>query len=78
MAVDHKRNTDAEARAAVEGTSHGPNEPSKGAADAPKPADGRPPAGTHADPDLTNPLSTPGTGALTPPGEHDDIDSTSG
>jgi hypothetical protein len=38
----------------------------------------QPPAGPHADPDLVNPDSTPGAGTLTPPGEHDDIDSTSG
>ena len=36
-----------------------------------------PPAGPHADPDLVNPMATPGTGALPPPGEHDDVDSTS-
>jgi len=38
---------------------------------------GTPLAGSHADPHLTNPDATPGTGALTPPGGHDDIDSTS-
>ncbi|HEU4518693.1 MAG TPA: hypothetical protein VFS03_04210 [Microvirga sp.] len=37
-----------------------------------------PPAGPHAEPGLTNPDSTPGAGTLTPPGEHDDVDSTSG
>ena len=37
-----------------------------------------PPAGPHADPALTNPDATPGTGALTPAGGHDDVDSTSG
>ncbi len=43
------------------------------------PAPGGPaPAGPHADPALINPDATPGTGALTPPGEHDDVDSTSG
>jgi hypothetical protein len=36
-----------------------------------------PPAGPHADPQLMNGLSTPGTGALTPVGVHDDVDSTS-
>ena len=36
-----------------------------------------PPAGPHADPALTNPDATPGTGALAPPGEHGDTDSTS-
>ncbi len=77
MAVDPKRNIDAEARAAVEGTRHGTVRPGTGAEEAPEPSDDRPPAGTHADPALTNPLSTPGTGALTPPGGHDDVDSTS-
>jgi hypothetical protein len=47
-------------------------------AGAPEPSDRLPPAGPHADPRLTNPDSTPGAGALTPPGNHDDIDSTSG
>jgi hypothetical protein len=37
-----------------------------------------PPAGPHADPALTNPDATPGTGALPPAGGHDDVDSTSG
>jgi hypothetical protein len=37
-----------------------------------------PPAGPHADPDLTNQDATPGTGTLQPPGAHDDVDSTSG
>src|SRR5215207_9595461 len=37
-----------------------------------------PPAGPHADPDLVNPAATPSTGALPPPGQHDDVDSTSG
>ena len=40
--------------------------------------DETPPAGPHADPSLTNPDATPGAGTLTPPGEHDDVDSTSG
>ncbi len=78
MAVELKRNIDAEARAAVEGKSPGATEPGGEASGAPKPTDERPAAGTHADPALTNPLSTPDTGALTPPGGHDDIDSTSG
>jgi hypothetical protein len=77
MAADPKRDIDAEARAAVEGTNHGTVQPGNSAADAPEPSDDRPPAGAHADPTLTNPLSTPGTGALTPPGGHDDVDSTS-
>jgi hypothetical protein len=37
-----------------------------------------PPAGPHARPELTNPDATPGAGTLTPAGEHDDLDSTSG
>jgi hypothetical protein len=37
-----------------------------------------PPAGPHADPSLINPDATPGAGTLTPPGQHDDVDSTSG
>jgi hypothetical protein len=45
---------------------------------APKPSDRLPPAGPHADPKLTNPDATPGTGVMTPAGKHDDIDSTSG
>jgi hypothetical protein len=35
------------------------------------------PAGPHADPSLTNEDATPGAGTLTPPGDHDDVDSTS-
>jgi len=46
--------------------------------DAPKPSDRLPPAGPHADPALINPDATPGSGALQPPGGHDDVDSTSG
>ena len=49
-----------------------------GAAKDGPPSDDLPPAGPHADPALTNPDATPGTGALTPPGGHDDVDSTSG
>jgi hypothetical protein len=37
-----------------------------------------PSAGPHARPELTNPDATPGAGALTPAGEHEDVDSTSG
>ncbi len=36
------------------------------------------PAGPHADPSLTNEDATPGAGTLTPSGDHDDVDSTSG
>ena len=39
--------------------------------------DDTPSAGPHAEPSLTNPDATPGAGTLTPPGEHDDMDSTS-
>jgi hypothetical protein len=46
-------------------------------ADAPEPSDSLPSAGPHADPELTNPDATPGTGALPTPGEHDDTDATS-
>jgi hypothetical protein len=41
-------------------------------------SDDLPPAGPHAQPDLVNEDATPGAGTLTPPGEHDDVDSTSG
>jgi|tagenome__1003787_1003787.scaffolds.fasta_scaffold19542472_2 hypothetical protein len=62
---------DAAARDAVEGRSGGMAQGGEpGGA-------GTPPAGSHADPRLTNPDATPGAGALTPPGGHDDIDSTS-
>jgi len=63
---------DVAARNAVEGQSGaawGSDRSSGGA--------GPPPAGSHANPDLINPDATPGTGALTPPGGHDDIDATS-
>jgi len=53
-------------------------EPGNQNAGAPEPSDRLPPAGPHADPKLINPDSTPGTGALTPEGKHDDVDSTSG
>ena len=53
-------------------------EPGDQKAKAPEPSDGLPPAGPHADPELMNPDATPGAGALTPTGEHDDVDSTSG
>lgn len=43
-----------------------------------KPSPAIPPAGPHADPSLVNPDSTPGTGALTPAGDHDDVDAASG
>lgn len=43
-----------------------------------QPANDLLPAGPHADPALTNPDATPGTGALPPAGGHDDVDSTSG
>lgn len=78
MSQDGKRNIDHEARAAIEGRGNGTVEPGGSKRGGPAPSDDRPPAGTHADPSLINPNSTPGTGALTPPGGHDDVDSTSG
>ena len=52
-----------------------PDRPGRGA----KPSPGNPPpAGPHADPTLTTPDATPGAGALPPPGEREDGDSTSG
>jgi len=59
------------------GAPKGTEEPGNRNAGAPEPSDRMPPAGPHADPDLMNTDSTPGTGALTPPGKHDDVDSTS-
>jgi len=59
----------------------GPPKPTEEAggtgASGPKPSDRLPAAGPHADPALTNPDATPGTGALAPPGEHGDSESTS-
>jgi hypothetical protein len=65
------------AQAVVEGHTHGTEEPGDSVADAPAPSDRLPPAGPHADPALMNDIATPGTGVLTPVGEHDDVDSTS-
>ena len=65
------------AQAIVEGHSHGTVEPGDSAAAAPVPSNRVPPAGPHADPKLMNDIATPGTGALTPTGTHDDVDSTS-
>jgi hypothetical protein len=62
------------AQSAVEGHHHGTEEPGRSRDEQPPPI---PPAGPHADPALMNELSTPGTGALTPVGAHDDVDSTS-
>lgn len=62
------------AQSAIEGHAHGTEQPG-GSHDDPAPP--LPPAGPHADPALMNELSTPGTGALTPVGDHDDLDSTS-
>lgn len=78
MAEVKKRGVDAEARAVIEGTDNATVEPGGGHDEGPKPSDRQPPAGSHADPALTNPDSTPGTGALPPPGGHDYMDSTSG
>ena len=68
---------DGAAQAEIEGRVEG-RVPASGAAEDPPPPDGLPPAGPHADPALTNEMATPGTGALTPAGAHDDTDSTSG
>jgi hypothetical protein len=76
--MNAKKGVDAEARAAVEGTTNTTVEPGGSRDKGPKPSDKRPLAGSHADPALTNPDSTPGSGTLTPPGGHDDVDSTSG
>jgi hypothetical protein len=65
------------AQALVEGHSHGTVEPSDSGANTPAPSNRVPPAGPHADPKLMNDIATPGTGALTPTGTHDDVDSTS-
>ncbi len=59
------------------GAPQGTEEPGNQNAGAPEPSDRMPPAGPHADPKMMNPDATPGTGALTPTGEHDDVDSTS-
>jgi hypothetical protein len=40
-------------------------------------SDKQPAAGPHSKPSLTNPDSTPGTGALPDPGDRDATDSTS-
>jgi len=61
-----------------EGAPRASEERGDSAADAPEPSDRLPPAGPHADPALINPDATPGTGALQPPGGHNDVDSTSG
>ena len=42
-----------------------------------KPPEAPPAAGPHAETALVNPEATPGTGALPPPGEQGDVDSTS-
>lgn len=75
--MSEKKGIDAEARAAVEGTANTTAEPGGSHEGGPKPSDRQPLAGAHADPALINPDATPGTGALTPPGGHDDVDSTS-
>ena len=65
------------AQAIVEGHTHGTVEPGDSDAHAPDPSSRIPPAGPHADPKLMNDIATPGTGASTPTGTHDDVDSTS-
>lgn len=54
------------------------SEPDKGQGSPEKQPDGeQPAAGPHSKPSLTNPDSTPGTGALPDAGEDDATDSTS-
>jgi hypothetical protein len=50
-----------------------------GSQDSPEPQTGakQPAAGPHSKPSLTNPDSTPGTGALPDPGDRDATDTTS-
>ena len=68
--------TPGSAQAVIEGHTHGTEEPGNSAAEASPLPDRFPPAGPHADPALMNDIATPGTGALTPVGGHDDVDST--
>jgi hypothetical protein len=68
----HKQSDDAAAQAAVEGRKPEPRDPQPRALE-------QVPAGPHAEPALTNPAATPGTGALPPvdPDEQGNMDSTS-
>lgn len=66
------------------GRSHGPNKPRSGskqdrqAAEPEKrPISAMPPAGPHAEPHLTNPDATPGTGSLTKT-DHGDVETDPG
>lgn len=76
MTGDPAKVSDVAVRDAIEGRT--PSRPPAEADPAGAQPAGAQPAGPHADPALINPDATPGTGALTPPGEHDDVDSTSG
>jgi hypothetical protein len=69
---------EARARREIEGRAPTATKPRGTDAGAPEPSEELPPAGPHARSDLINPEATPGTGALTPPGGHEDVDSTSG
>ena len=55
------------------------SEPQGDGQDSPEkqPGDKQPAAGPHSKPSLTNPDSTPGTGALPDPGDRDATDTTS-
>jgi hypothetical protein len=65
---------EARARREIEGRSRPAGTSDRGA---PAPSEEHPPAGPHARSDMTNPEATPGAGTLTPPGGHDNVDSTS-
>jgi hypothetical protein len=69
---------EARARREIEGRPPAEGSPRSPGSGAPESSEELPPAGPHARSDLVNPEATPGTGALTPPGAHDDVDSTSG
>lgn len=66
-----------EAREAVEGKDVAPSDTKAGKSPGAG-GDHQPSAGPHADPSLMNSEATPGAGALTPTGSHDEVDSTSG
>lgn len=69
---------EARARREIEGRDGTASEPDDRGKNGARPSENLPPAGPHARSDLVNPDATPGTGELTPPGGHDDVDSTSG
>lgn len=66
------------AQAAIEGHTHGTQEPGGSKGRAPAPERQPNPAGPHADPSLMNPDATPGAGTLAPVGRGDSTDDTSG